>query len=97
MVLIENFSQGTYSKEGDIVVLCAYLGQLLRVRDALSQEFTVVLDERDKNALDDLNNADGNEEPHLERVGVMQRVSIMCLILLYSRLMLFSGKDSFDR
>ena len=97
MVLIETFSQGTYSKEGGIVVLCAYLGQLLRVRDALSQEFTVVLDERDKNALDDLNNADGNEEPHLERVGVMQRVSIMCLILLYSRLMLFSGKDSFDR
>ncbi|KAI0930201.1 hypothetical protein AcV5_006978 [Taiwanofungus camphoratus] len=45
--------QGLYSAEGDIVVLCAYLGQLARVRDALAQEVAVVLDERDQAELDD--------------------------------------------
>ena len=45
--------QGCYSAEGDIVVLCAYLGQLARLRDALGGEVAVVIDERDQAALDD--------------------------------------------
>lgn len=49
----ERCRQGLYSAEGDIVVLCAYLGQLARVRDALAQEVAVVLDERDQAELDD--------------------------------------------
>ena len=36
-----------------IVVLCAYLGQLARLRDALAGEVAVVIDERDQAALDD--------------------------------------------
>lgn len=39
--------------EGDIVVLCAYLGQLARLRDVLGGEVAVVIDERDQAALDD--------------------------------------------
>ncbi|KAG8861659.1 hypothetical protein FRB96_002616 [Tulasnella sp. 330] len=39
--------QGTYSQEGDIVVLCAYLGQLVKIRKALAHEVTIVIDERD--------------------------------------------------
>ncbi|KAH0839427.1 hypothetical protein J3R83DRAFT_202 [Lanmaoa asiatica] len=45
--------QGCYSAEGDIVVLCAYLGQLARLRDALGGEVAVVIDERDQADLDD--------------------------------------------
>ncbi|KIK93721.1 hypothetical protein PAXRUDRAFT_828683 [Paxillus rubicundulus Ve08.2h10] len=45
--------QGCYSSEGDIVVLCAYLGQLARLRDALGGEVAVIIDERDQAALDD--------------------------------------------
>ncbi|KAG8980485.1 hypothetical protein FRC05_006118 [Tulasnella sp. 425] len=39
--------QGKYTKTGDIVVLCAYLGQLAKVRKLLSSEVATVIDERD--------------------------------------------------
>ncbi|KAG8909678.1 hypothetical protein FRC01_006802 [Tulasnella sp. 417] len=39
--------QGTYTKTGDIVVLCAYLGQLVKLRKALEGEVVTVVDERD--------------------------------------------------
>lgn len=45
--------QGCYSQDGDIVVLCAYLGQLARVRDALAKEVVVVIDDVDQEALED--------------------------------------------
>ncbi|KAF6760156.1 hypothetical protein DFP72DRAFT_1063222 [Ephemerocybe angulata] len=45
--------QGCYSQEGDIVVLCAYLGQLAKVRDALRGLVAVVIDERDQTELAD--------------------------------------------
>lgn len=45
--------QGCYSGEGDIVVLCAYLGQLARLRDALAGDVVAVIDERDQAELAD--------------------------------------------
>ena len=71
-------SQGCYSQEGDIVVLCAYLGQLAHVRDALSSEVAVVIDGRDQAALadqeadDEVNNT---LDIAVERVRVDKRVS----------------------
>lgn len=71
-------SQGSYSQEGDIVVLCAYLGQLAHVRDALSSEVAVVIDGRDQTALadqeadDEVNNT---LDIAVERVRVDKRVS----------------------
>jgi hypothetical protein len=35
------------------VVLCAYLGQLAKLRDALANEVAIVIDERDQAALAD--------------------------------------------
>jgi superfamily I DNA and/or RNA helicase len=71
--------QGCYSEEGDIVVLCAYLGQLARVRDALANEVAVVIDGRDQVALAD-QEADTEEtsdpSPGVERVRVVQRVRL---------------------
>lgn len=73
------YSQGCYSEEGDIVVLCAYLGQLLKVRDALSGEVAVVIDDRDLVALADQD--DGGEDHAVddkavtvEQVAVSKRV-----------------------
>ncbi|KAH9923478.1 uncharacterized protein BXZ73DRAFT_50943 [Epithele typhae] len=44
--------QGCYNAEGDIAVLCAYLGQLQKVRAALAGlKITVALDERDQDQL----------------------------------------------
>ncbi|KAI0369710.1 P-loop containing nucleoside triphosphate hydrolase protein [Pilatotrama ljubarskyi] len=69
--------QGPYSAEGDIVVLCAYLGQLARLREALSSEVAVVLDERDQAELDD-RTAEAEESTQtgaaFERVRVSRRV-----------------------
>ncbi|KAG8876546.1 hypothetical protein FRB98_007249 [Tulasnella sp. 332] len=39
--------QGAYAHSGDIVVLCAYLGQLQKIRLALAKEVTTVIDDRD--------------------------------------------------
>lgn len=76
-------SQGCYSQEGDIVVLCAYLGQLAHVRDALSSEVAVVIDDRDQTALAD-QEADHEVDPALdnavERVRVDKRVSVVCIL-----------------
>jgi len=72
------FRQGCYSQEGDIVVLCAYLGQLARVRDALASQVAVVIDDRDQMALVDQETEKSDAEeisPEVEHVKVSKRVS----------------------
>ena len=63
------------------MVLCAYLGQLAKVRDALSKEVAVVIDDRDLVALAD--QEDGqvltDEAVAVERVNVSKRVRPDCL------------------
>lgn len=45
--------QGPYDGDGDIAVLCAYLGQLQKVRAALRDlEVSVSVDERDEEQLE---------------------------------------------
>lgn len=77
-------SQGPYSSEGDIVVLCAYLGQLAHVRDALSDKVAVVIDERDQQQLavneDEREDINGNA-PSIEHVEVSHRVGRLSDIL----------------
>jgi hypothetical protein len=69
-------SQGVYSREGDIVVLCAYLGQLARMRDALSREMAVVIDERDQAQLADLEDEESDSPSGPERVQVSRRIKL---------------------
>jgi len=64
--------QGCYSNEGDIVVLCAYLGQLARLRDALAKDVAISIDERDQAELDD---QEAEKDSDLE-IGTIQRVSV---------------------
>ena len=79
-------SQGLYSSEGDIVVLCGYLGQLARMRDAFADKVAVVIDERDQVELADREaevdgyDSDADDDQvlqtaNIEQVKVTQRVS----------------------
>lgn len=43
--------QGPYKMEGDIVILCAYLGQMIEIRDMLKGKVEVIIDERDQEQL----------------------------------------------
>lgn len=47
------YSQGTYNNEGQIVVLCAYLGQLTEIRKVLTGLVTTLIDSRDAEGLAD--------------------------------------------
>lgn len=55
-------------------MLCAYLGQLSKVRLALSSEVTVVIDERDEVALSEQGIEQELDEPMIEQVQVSKRV-----------------------
>ncbi|KAG8748916.1 hypothetical protein FRC14_001814 [Serendipita sp. 396] len=70
--------QGVYNSPTSIVVLCAYLGQLTKVRDALSDcKLSVVLDERDEDLL--VARGDDQEESHQvvkKQVDVSKQVRI---------------------
>ncbi|GBB94408.1 hypothetical protein RclHR1_02350007 [Rhizophagus clarus] len=45
--LVKYFVRNGYTKPEDIAVLTPYLGQMIKIRDALSKSFVVVIDERD--------------------------------------------------
>ena len=67
--------QGEYNNKGDIAVLCAYLGQLQKLRAALrSLKITVAVDERDEDQLVRQGLQDGDEMPSIEEVAVARHV-----------------------
>lgn len=67
--------QGEYNNKGDIAVLCAYLGQLQKVRAALrSLKVTVAVDERDEDQLARQGLQDEEEMPSIEEVVVTRHV-----------------------
>jgi len=81
-----------YSEVGTIVVLCAYLGQLVKLREAFSSCFTVVIDERDQELLAKQATDDHEEQPespdnttHVETVRMSQRVSLTAARMLFQR------------
>jgi len=70
--------QGEYNGQGDIAVLCAYLGQLQRVRAELrSLKVTVAVDERDEDQLVRQGLQDGDEIPSIEEVAVVKHVRFL--------------------
>lgn len=68
------FRQGRYTKAGDIVVLCAYLGQLVKLRKALSSEVATVIDERD--AMQLINYEDDEDVGKILEENVAQQVKV---------------------
>ena len=70
--------QGEYNNRGDIAVLCAYLGQLQKVRAALqSLKVMVAVDERDEDQLVRQGLQDEDEMPLIEEVAVAKHVRSM--------------------
>ncbi|KAI9445928.1 hypothetical protein H4582DRAFT_1843136 [Lactarius indigo] len=68
--------QGPYGGAGDIAVLCAYLGQLQKVRAALKDlKIAVSLDERDEEQLERTGLA-GDDDISLAQVQVAQHIRI---------------------
>jgi hypothetical protein len=68
--------QGHYDGAGDIAVLCAYLGQLQKVRAALRDlKVAVSVDERDEEQLERTGLAD-NDEMGFAEVQVAKHVGI---------------------
>lgn len=53
------------------MVLCAYLGQLAKVRDALSDSVAVIIDERDQEAL-----AAGEEDKEIQEESLVEHVQV---------------------
>ena len=71
--------QGVYNGQGDIAVLCAYLGQLQKVRAALRDlKIAVSVDERDA---EQLVRQGLDEEVEFEEVLVTKHVSLACAVL----------------
>ena len=69
--------QGEYSGQGDIAVLCAYLGQLQKVRQALKDlKIAVAVDERDEQ---ELARQGLDDEVPFEQVEVARRVGEFAL------------------
>ena len=67
--------QGEYNNKGDIAVLCAYLGQLQKLRVALrSLKISVAVDERDEDQLVKQGLQDEVEVPSIEEVAVTRHV-----------------------
>ena len=65
-------------------MLCAYLGQLARLRDALRNEVAIIIDERDQAALDDQasdSDEQGQKDVTIERVNVTKRVCFFRYVL----------------
>jgi len=76
-----SLSQGVYNKPDSIVVLCTYLGQLTKIRDALAScKLSVVLDERDEEKL--LERDEKDRTPMVAEVSQIDVSKQVCLFLL---------------
>ena len=75
-------SQGCYQRENSIVILCAYLGQLAKIRDALASDVVVITDERDEVKLNEDQDVKTEtlKDLQMKRVAVTRQV---CTLLHY--------------
>jgi hypothetical protein len=77
--MVKYFVRNGYTKPDDIAVLTPYLGQMIRIRDALAKSFVVVIDERD--ALDIIEMEEHQQQSrmnssNIETVNVASRKSL---------------------
>ncbi|CAE6419735.1 unnamed protein product [Rhizoctonia solani] len=70
--------QGTYNKEGNIVVLAAYLGQIPKIRQRLRDIVTTIVDERDAELLEQ-HGIEDEETTTVQEVKVSKHVLIRTL------------------
>ena len=70
--------QREYNSQGDIAILCTYLGQLQRVCAELwLLKVTVAVDKHDEDQLVRQGLQDGNEIPSIEEVVVVKHIHLL--------------------
>ncbi|RIA86082.1 hypothetical protein C1645_780424 [Glomus cerebriforme] len=86
--LIRYFVRNGYDKPNDIAVLTPYLGQLIKIRDALRESFVVVIDERDSQdiaeLLDEVDTELNNEfdNPNAGTISIAEKRSLQRQVTL---------------
>ncbi|KIY70900.1 hypothetical protein CYLTODRAFT_391263 [Cylindrobasidium torrendii FP15055 ss-10] len=76
-LVIYFLKQGPYSGKGDIAVLCAYLGQLVRVRKVFRDaRLSVSVDERDQEALEREGQAEELADVKFENVEIAKHIRL---------------------
>ena len=68
--------QGVYNQDGDIVVLCAYLGQLSEIRRQLANEVVTVVDDRDMVKLAEAEEARQDAPDHTALLTTVEQVKV---------------------
>src|ERR1044072_6849306 len=62
--MVKYFVRNGYTKPDDIAVLTPYLGQMIKIREALAKSFVVVIDERDEQNLAEMEEQDEDDESY---------------------------------
>ncbi|CAI2169643.1 16377_t:CDS:2 [Funneliformis geosporum] len=77
--MVKHFVRNGYTKPEDIAVITPYLGQMMKIKEALDDSFVVVIDERDAQSLAEMEQDDGkvdkNEKVALEK-SLHQQVTL---------------------
>ncbi|CAG8485482.1 12101_t:CDS:10 [Funneliformis mosseae] len=68
--IVKYFIKNGYTKPDDIAVLTPYLGQMMRIKEALSELFVVVLDERDEQKLAEMEEQEVGNDDELNMADV---------------------------
>ena len=93
--MVKYFVRNGYTKEDDIAVLTPYLGQMMKLRDALKATFTVVIDERDSQNLAEMED-DDDEKPEgadvVENISTATKKSLnqqVCITIKFTKIFKF--------
>ncbi|CAJ0905633.1 4526_t:CDS:10 [Entrophospora sp. SA101] len=71
--MVKHFIKNGYTKRDDIAVLTPYLGQLMKLQDALSKSVMVIIDERDKQNIDDYKDGDDYFDENNVKVDTVKK------------------------
>ncbi|CAG8591908.1 3194_t:CDS:10 [Funneliformis mosseae] len=88
--MVKYFVRNGYTKSDDIAVLTPYLGQMIKIRDALAESFVVIIDERDEQNLAEMD----EQQVTLRTVDNFQGEEANIVIVSLVRNFSESGDDS---
>jgi len=100
--MVKYFVRNGYTNPEDIAVLTPYLGQMNKIRDALSESFVVVIDERDEQDLAEMEDGKSN---NVSEKSLQQQVTLRTVdnfqgeeanIVIVSLVRNFSGSGKRD-
>ncbi|GBC02767.1 hypothetical protein RclHR1_04800007 [Rhizophagus clarus] len=72
--MVKYFVRNGYTKPDDIAVLTPYLGQMMKIKEALAESFVVVIDERDEKNIVEME--EEQKEKESENISVASKKSL---------------------